>query len=103
MPCASQTRSKTWRDRSQRVEALGVKATPLSVSTVRNPVGEGLDHLAKKGGAVQLGVGIEEGEVGELRDPVDGQEHEELALGQPQLADVHVDVADGGFGEAFAL
>jgi hypothetical protein len=27
---------------------------------------------------------------------VDGQEHEELALGQAQLADVDVDVADRG-------
>jgi hypothetical protein len=66
-------------------------------------VGEGLDHLAQEGGAVPLGVGVEEGDVGELRAPVDGEEQEELALGQAQLADVDVDVADRGLGEASAF
>jgi hypothetical protein len=36
-------------------------------------------------------------------DPVDGQEHEELAFGQAQLADVDVHVADRGRGEGLAL
>jgi hypothetical protein len=66
-------------------------------------VGEDLDDLAQEGGAVGLGVGAEESDVGELGDSVDGEEHEELALGQAQFADVDVDVADGGLGEAAAL
>ena len=41
--------------------------------------------------------------MGELGHPVDRQEHEELALGQAQLADVDVHVADLGLGEALAL
>lgn len=39
----------------------------------------------------------------ELGHSIDGQEHEEFALGEAQLADVDVDVADGGFGEALSL
>jgi hypothetical protein len=41
--------------------------------------------------------------VGELGHPVDGQEHEQLAVRQAQLADGEVDVADRGLGEALAL
>jgi hypothetical protein len=41
-------------------------------------------------------------DVGELRDTVDRQEHMELAGGEAQLADVDVDVADRGLGEAAA-
>ena len=41
--------------------------------------------------------------MGELRHLVDGQEHEKFALGQAKVADVDMDVADGGFGEALAL
>jgi hypothetical protein len=41
--------------------------------------------------------------VDELRDAVDRQEQEELALRQAQLADVDVHVADLGLGEALAL
>jgi hypothetical protein len=67
------------------------------------PVGEGGHDLAQEGGAVQLGVRLEEGDVGELAHPVDGQGHEQLALGQPQLADVDVDVADRRLGEAAPL
>jgi hypothetical protein len=66
-------------------------------------VGERRDDLPQEGGAVHLGVGVEESDVDELRDPVDGQEHEQLALGQAQLADVDVDVADRRLGEAAAL
>ena len=83
-----------------------------------NGIGEGLDDLPQEGGAVQLRIGIEgSGHCPECRrpatwvnlgsghcpEPVDGQEHEELALGQAQFADVDVDIADGGFGEALAL
>jgi hypothetical protein len=67
------------------------------------PMGEGGHGLAQEGGAVQFGVGLEEGDVGELAHPVDGQEQGQLALGQPELADVDVDVADPGLGEPLAL
>jgi hypothetical protein len=67
------------------------------------PTGENRHDLAQESGAIGLGVGVEEGDVGELGDAVDRQEHEELALGQAQLADVEVDVADPGFGEPLAL
>ncbi len=60
------------------------------------------DDLAEKHGAVGLGVGVHEGDVGELGHPVDRQEHEELALRQAQLADVDVHVTDPGFREALA-
>ena len=66
-------------------------------------IGEGGHDLAEKGGTVQLGCGRQESDVGELGHPVDGEEHEELTLGQAQLADVDMDVADGGFGEALTL
>jgi hypothetical protein len=66
-------------------------------------VGEGGHDLAQEGGTVQLGVGVEEGDVGELRDAVDRQEHEQLALGQAQLADVDMNIPDRGLGEGLAL
>ncbi len=66
-------------------------------------VGEGGHDLAQEGGAVQLGVRVVEGDVDELRDAVDGQEHEQLALRKAQLAGVDVDVADPGLGETLAL
>jgi hypothetical protein len=65
--------------------------------------GEGGHDLAQEGGAVQLGIGVEGGDVDELRDAVDGEEHEELAFGQAQLADIGVDIADPGLGEALPL
>jgi hypothetical protein len=33
-------------------------------------------------------------DVGELRDPIDGQEHDQLAVGVAELAAIDVDVAD---------
>lgn len=66
-------------------------------------IGEGGHDFTEKGGAVLLGGGIQESDMGELRDPVDGKEHEELALGQAQLADVDVNIADCGLGEALAF
>jgi hypothetical protein len=59
--------------------------------------------LAQEGGPVHLGGGLEEGDVDELRDAVDRQEQEQLALGQAELADVDVDVADRGLREVLAL
>ena len=57
-------------------------------------VGEDLDHVPEEGGAFHLAGAVVELDVGELRDPVDGQEHDELAVGVAQLAAVDVDVAD---------
>jgi hypothetical protein len=66
-------------------------------------VGKDLDHLAQEGGAVGFSVGVQEGDVGELGYPIDGEKHEQLALRQAQLADVDVHVTDPGFGKALAL
>ena len=64
---------------------------------------ECVDRAAQEIGAVHLAGGVAELDVGELRDPVDGEEHVELALGQAQLADVDVDVANGRLGELAPL
>jgi len=53
--------------------------------------------------SVHLGGGFEEGDVGELAHPVDGQDHVKLALSQTQLAVVDVNIADRGLGEATPL
>jgi hypothetical protein len=66
-------------------------------------IGEGGHDLAQEGSTVGLGVGVEESDVGELRDLVDDEEHEELTFGQTQLADVYVDIADPGLGKALSL
>lgn len=66
-------------------------------------IGKSRDDLSQEGGSVHLGVGIAEGDVSELGHAVDGEEHEQLAFGQAQLADIDVDVTDPGLGEAFAL
>lgn len=78
------------------------KAIPLSVSTVWMRQGEDPDDLAGEGGAVGLGVGTRDSDAGEVGNPVDGEEHEELPLGGAQFADVDVEAADGGLGEAAA-
>jgi hypothetical protein len=100
------------------VKNVGAKVAPCRPVSVLWQVGEGhavvgqdsvdgvrehLDHLAQEGSAVQLGVGVEEGDVDELGHAVDRQEHEELARGQAQLADIDVDVADRSLGKALAL
>jgi hypothetical protein len=51
-------------------------------------VGEGGHDLAQEGGTLGLGVGVEGGDVGELGHLVDREGHEQLALGQAELADV---------------
>jgi hypothetical protein len=68
-----------------------------------DPVGEDLDDLAQERGTVGLGVGVEEADVGEFRDAVDREGHEQFAPRQAQLANIDVDVADLGLGEALAL
>ena len=57
-------------------------------------VGKGFDHAARKVCTVHLAHVIPELDIGELGDPVNGQEHIELALGQAQLGNVDVYVAD---------
>jgi hypothetical protein len=63
----------------------------------------GRRHDAAQEGRSRGGVGVlVELDVGELRDAVDRQEHAELAGSEAQLADVDMDVADLGLGEAAA-
>lgn len=63
-------------------------------------MGDGPDDLAQEGGTMGPGVRLEEGDVGGLGDPVDGEEHEELAAGHASFAGVDVDASNGGLGEA---
>jgi hypothetical protein len=48
----------------------------------------------RKAGAFHLAGAVVELDVGELRDPIDGQEHDQLAVGVAEFAAVDVDVAD---------
>ena len=57
-------------------------------------VREALDHIPQEGRAFHLPGAVVELDIGELRDPVDRQEHDEPAVGMSQLAAVEVDVAD---------
>jgi hypothetical protein len=57
-------------------------------------VGEDLHHVPQEGRARHLAGFVVELDVGELRNPVDRQEHDQLAVGVAQLAAVDVDVAD---------
>jgi hypothetical protein len=57
-------------------------------------VGEGLDHVPEEGRSRHLAGLVVELDAGEFRDPVDGKEHDQLAVGVAQLATVDVDVAD---------
>ena len=57
-------------------------------------VGEGLDHAPEEGRTCHLARLVVELDVGELRGPVDRQEHDQLAVGVAHLAAVDVDVAD---------
>ena len=59
--------------------------------------------MAQKRGTVGLAGTVVERDDGELRHAVDGQKHDEPALGVAQLAAVDVDEADRGFGEAAAF
>ena len=60
-------------------------------------VGEGLDSATQKVRAVHLSHVIPEFHIGELGNPVNGQKHVELALGQAQLGNVDVHVTDFGW------
>ena len=57
-------------------------------------VGKGFDHAAQKVCTVHLAHVIPELDISELGHPVDGQKHIELALGQAQLGNVDVHIAD---------
>ena len=57
-------------------------------------IGEDLHDVAEEGRALHLAGAVVELDVGEFRDPVDRQEHDELAVGVSQFAAVDVDVAD---------
>lgn len=66
-------------------------------------VGEGFDDVAQEVSTVHLaGIRVEL-DIGELRDPVDRQEHVEFAFSKPQLADIDMDVADRRVCEPPAL
>ena len=66
-------------------------------------VGEDFNDVRQEGRAIHLAGVLVEFDIGELRDAVDRQEHVELAFGEPQLANIDVDVADRCVCEPSAL
>jgi hypothetical protein len=93
-----QTRPKMWGPRKLRLgppRFLGrsAKAMPLSVRTVWILCGKTSTILLRKA-EPHLARAIVELDVGELGNPVDGEEHDELAVGVAQLAAIDVNVAD---------
>ena len=52
------------------------------------------DDVSEEGCAFHFPGVLVELDVGELRDPIDGQEHDQLAVGVAELAAIDVDVAD---------
>ena len=57
-------------------------------------VGEGFDDVPQEVSAVHLAGVLMEFDIGELRDPIDRQEHVKFAFSEPQFADIDMDVAD---------
>ena len=47
-------------------------------------VGKDLDHVAEEGRAFYLSRAVVEFDMGELGDPVDGEEHDELTVGMTE-------------------
>jgi hypothetical protein len=66
-------------------------------------VGKDLDDFAQESCANYGVRRLVELDIGELRDAIDGKEHVDLAFGQAQLADIDMDLADGGLREPTAL
>lgn len=66
-------------------------------------IGKGLYHIPQEGCALHLPGTFVELDVGELGDPVDSQEHDELAIGVAEFSTVDVDIADLVSLEPFAL
>ena len=66
-------------------------------------IGEDLHGVAEEGRALHLARAVVELDVGELGNPVDGEEHDQLAVGVAQLAAIDVNVADLVGLEPFAL
>ena len=60
-----------------------------------NLVGERIDHAAQEVGFVYLAKVIPELDIGKFGDSVNGSEHVELALGQAQLGNVNMHLANG--------
>jgi len=78
------------------VSVLGqvCKSHPVVGEDGMNLVGEGFDHAAQEICAIHLSHIVPELYIGELGNPVNGQEHVELALVQAQLGNVNVHVAN---------
>jgi hypothetical protein len=66
-------------------------------------LGEDLDHASEEGRAFHLAGAVMELDVGELRHPVDRQEHDQLSIGVAQFATVDVNVTDFAGLEPLAL
>ena len=57
-------------------------------------IGEDLRGVAEEGRALHLARAVVELDVGELGNPVDGEEHDQLAVGVAKLTAIDVNVAD---------
>src|ERR687890_2171377 len=107
MPCSRQTRSKICGPRKRRVGpsrffGRSAKAMPLSVRTVCI-LRKGCDDIPEEGGAFHFPGMLVELDIGELRDPVDGEEHDEFAVGVGEFGAVDVDIANVVGFEPLAL
>ena len=64
---------------------------------------KGRDDISEEGGTVHFPGMLMELDIGELRDPVDGEEHDKFAVGVCELGAVDVDIANVVSFEALAL
>jgi hypothetical protein len=60
-----------------------------------NLVGESIDRAAQEVSSVHLAKVMPKLDIGKFGDPVNGQEHVELALGKAQLGNVDMHLANG--------
>jgi hypothetical protein len=96
MPFSAQTRSKMWAPRYRReASLLKIGESHAVVGKYRmDSIGIGFDDVPQKVGTIHFAGVFTEFGIGELRDPVDRQEHVNFAFSEPQLADIDVDIAD---------
>ena len=68
-----------------------------------NLVGKGRHGVAQESRALHLAGAIVKLDIGEFRDAIDGEEHDQLAVGMAQFAAVDVDITDCCLCEPAAL
>lgn len=91
------------------VEGMGAEEAAAGAGAVFGQIGEGhtvvpkhgvdlvgknLHHAPEKVRAFHLSSAVVELDMCELRNPIDGEEHDQLSIGMPQLAAVDMEVTD---------